>query len=193
MPTIKSAMWLLKADSENQWSKRSLLPFLGDGLKWPTGTATARDTWEIKQYVNQLIQTQSKQQETLVHVISILNITRYAAQVNRQKLNEIMDALQRSNEDLDRLFNITEVLTQHVRYHQMYIYMCTIPAYLRDSLTYMRQVAIHMMDYVDVTTTNVLSPDILSVADLRNMLKCIESELPSTMHLPISSDNTLHF
>ena len=92
-----------------------------------------RDTGEIKQCVNQLIQAQTKQQETLVHVISILNITRYAAQVNRQKLNEIIDALLRSNEDLDKLFNITEVLTQHIRYQQMYNYMCTILAYLRDS------------------------------------------------------------
>ena len=102
-----------------------------------------RDTKEIKQHVNQLEQT--KQQETLVHVISILNITRYAAQVNRWKLNEIIDDLQRSNEDLNRLFNITEVLTQHIRYQQMYIYSHTILAYLRDSHTYMGQVAMHTM------------------------------------------------
>ena len=57
----------------------------------------------------------------------------------------------------------------------------------------MRQVAIHMMDYVDAALLNVLSPDILPVEDLRNMLKHIESELPPMMHLPISSDNTLHF
>ena len=57
----------------------------------------------------------------------------------------------------------------------------------------MRQVAIHTMDYVDAATTNILSPDILTVEDLRNMLGHIESELPSTMHLPISSDDTLHF
>ena len=50
-----------------------------------------------------------------------------------------------------------------------------------------------MMDYGDAATTYVLSPDTLPVADLRNMLKHIESELPPTMHLPISSDNTLHF
>ena len=57
----------------------------------------------------------------------------------------------------------------------------------------MREVAIHMMDYVDVAITYVVSPDIFPLADLRNMLKHIESELPPTMHLPISSDNTLHF
>ena len=75
----------------------------------------------------------------------------------------------------------------------MYIYMYTILAYFRDSLTYMRQVAIHMIDYVDAATTNILSPDILPLEDLKNMLRHIESELPSTMHLPISSDDTLHF
>ena len=29
--------------------------------------------------------------------------------------------------------------------------------------------------------------------DLRSMLRHIQSELPSTMHLPISSDDSLHF
>ena len=138
-----------------------------------------------------MIQAQTKQEETLVHVISILNITRYATLVNKQKLNEIIEALQRSNEYLDRLFNSTEGLTQCIRYQQMNIYMHTILAYLRDTLTYMRQAAIHTMDYVDVATTNVLSPNILPVEDLRNMLKHIE--LPPMMHLPISSDNTLQY
>ena len=86
----------------------------------------------------------------------------------------MIDNLQRSNEDLNRLFNITEVPTQSIRYQQMYIYMHTMPAYLRDSLTYIRQVTIHMMDYVDIATTNILSPDILPLEDLRSMLRHIE-------------------
>ena len=90
-------MWLLKTNSESTHSKGSLLPFLGDALKWLTGRATPRDTQKIKQCVNQLIKAQSKQQETLVHVVSFLNITRNAGQVNRQKLNVTIDALQRSN------------------------------------------------------------------------------------------------
>ena len=54
-----------------------------------------KDTQEIKQCVNQWIQEQTKQKETLVHVISILNITGYAIQSSRQKQNEMIDALQR--------------------------------------------------------------------------------------------------
>ena len=67
------------------------MPFLGDALRWLTGTATAKDINSIKTQLNQLIATQSSQQETLVHVISILNITRYAAQVNRHSINILMD------------------------------------------------------------------------------------------------------
>ena len=47
---------------ENPWSKRSLLPFLGDALKCLTDTATTEDTQEIKQCANQLILEQTKQQ-----------------------------------------------------------------------------------------------------------------------------------
>ena len=124
--TIRSAVQLLKTDSEN------ILP-PENPLKQLKGTAIMREIQEIKQHANQLIQAQTKQLKTLVYVISILNITRYAAQVNRWKLNEIIDALQRSNADLNKLFNITEVLTQCIRYQQMYIYMCTILAYLIDT------------------------------------------------------------
>ena len=80
--------------------------------------------------------------------------------INRQKLNEMIDALQRLKEDLNRLFNITEALTKHIKYQQMYINMCTILGYLRDSITYTRQIGIHTMESVDAAKTNVLSPDI---------------------------------
>ena len=56
----------------------------------------------------------------------------------------------------------------------------------------MKQV-VHTMDYVDAATTNILSPDIIPVKELKGMLRHIESQLPSIMHLPISLDNTLHF
>ena len=49
------------------------------------------------------------------------------------------------------------------------------------------------MEYTDVATTSILSPHELPVEDLWEMLMHIEAELLSTMHLPVSSDDTLHF
>ena len=51
----------------------------------------------------------------------------------------------------------------------------------------------HTMDHVDAATTGTLSPHILPFTDLKQMLSHIEETLPSTMHLPISSEDTLHF
>ena len=59
--------------------------------------------------------------------------------------------------------------------------------------TTLREVAIHTMDYIDVATTGVLSPHILPIEVLREMLSHIEETLPSTMHLPFSSEDAVHF
>ena len=57
----------------------------------------------------------------------------------------------------------------------------------------MREVAIHTMDYIDAETTGILTLHVLPVEDLRGMLSHVEETLPSTMHLPISSEDALHF
>ena len=51
----------------------------------------------------------------------------------------------------------------------------------------------HTMDYIDAATTWILSLHVLPVEDLRRMLLHIEEALPLTMHLPVSSEDTLHF
>ena len=49
------------------------------------------------------------------------------------------------------------------------------------------------MDYTDAATRGTLSPHILLIKDLKRMLSHIEETLPSTLHLPVSSEDTLHF
>ena len=104
-----------------------------------------------------------------------------------------MDTLQKANQDINILLNGTDVLTQHLRSHQVQTYTCTVFAYLRDCLTYINQVATHTMDYVDTVTTNILSLDIITVEEIKGIIRHIESQFPSLLHLSISSDNTLHF
>ena len=78
-PTIISAINLLNTNPSfdghihsNTHHRRSLLPFLGNALRWLTGTATTKDVNSIKQHMSQLTETQSTQHETLVHIVSIL-------------------------------------------------------------------------------------------------------------------------
>ena len=54
-------------------------------------------------------------------------------------------------------------------------------------------VSTHTMDYIDAAMTGTPSPHILPIMDLKKMLSHIGETLPSTLHLPVSSEGTLHF
>ena len=114
-------------------------------------------------------------------------------QVNGQHINMVMQVVQRTYNDITMLFNITSSMYTHINYQQILLHIHSILANLRDYLYYMRQIAMHVMEYIDTATTGILSPHVLPVEDLREMLMHIEVELLSTMHLPLSSDDTLHF
>ena len=88
--------------------RRSILAFLGDAFRWLMGTTTTKDINSIKTWINQLIATQSSQQETCVHVISILNITRYAAQVNRYNINILMDVAEAKKLKVVHLYSASQ-------------------------------------------------------------------------------------
>ena len=157
------------------------------------GTATTKDVNNIKKRVNQLIEAQSTQQETLVHIVSILNVMWYAAQVNRHSTNIIMDKIDEKAHYVNNVYNFTTSLATSLSYHQLILHIRSVLANLQNSLSYIRTVSMHTMDYVNAATTRTLSPHILPIMDLKKMLVHIEETLPPTLHLPVSSDDTLHF
>ena len=129
----------------------------------------------------------------MVHIVSILNVTRYAAQVNRQHINIIMDTIDNMVHDVNNLCNITTSLHTSLSYHQLVLHLRSVLANLQDSLSYIRAVSMHTMDYINAGTAGTLSPHILPIMDLKQMLSHIEETLPTTMHLPVPSEDTLPF
>ena len=164
--------------------KRSLLPFLGTALSWITGTTTTKDIHSIKTRINHLIATQSLQCNTLVYIVSILNVTRYTTQVNRHSINNLIDAIHTTSQDINNLYNLTTSLASSINFNQMILHIRSVFANLRDSLHYLHTVSTHTMDYIDTTTSGILSPHVLPVADLQKMLHHIADTLPPTLHLP---------
>ena len=193
--TITSAINLLNSNQlqTNTQCKRSLLPFLGTALSWLTGTTTTKDICSIKTRINQFIATQSLQCNTLVHIVSILNVTRYATQVNRHSINNLIDAVHTTSQDINNLYNLTTSLAASINFNQMILHIRSVFANLQDSLHYLCTVSTHTMDYIDAATSGILSPHVLPVADLQRMLNHIADTLPPTLHLPISPEDTLHF
>ena len=94
---------------------------------------------------------------------------------------------------VNNLYNLTTSLATSVSYHQLILHIRSDLANLWDSLSYIRTVSMHTMDYIDAATTGTLSPHILPMMDLNKMLVHIEETLPPTLHLPISYEDTLHF
>ena len=166
----------------NKCVRRSLLLFLCNVLSWLTGTATTKDINSIKNRVNQLITAQSTQQEAIVHIVSILNITRYTALVKRQHINIIMDTVDKMVHDVNNLYNITTSLYTSLSYHQLVLHLRSVLANLWDSLSYIRTVSTHTMDYINAATTGTLLPHILPIADLKQMLSHIKETIPPIMH-----------
>ena len=193
--SITSAVNLLNSNQPQTTTrcKRSLLPFLGTALSWLTGTATTKDICSIRTRINQLIATQSSQCDTLVHIVSILNVTRYATQVNRHSINSLIDALHTATQDIDNLYNVTTSLASSITFNQMILHIRSVFANLRDSMQYLHTISTHTMDYIDAATSGILSPHVLPVVDLWKMLLHIADTLPPTLHLPISPVDTLHF
>ena len=137
--TIKLLQTNLSFDGQPQshtHHKRSLLPFLGDALSWLTGNATTKDINSIKTWINKLITMQSSQHKTLVHIISILNITRYATQVNRHSINILIDAAKATSHEINNLYNLTMSLATSIKFHQLVFNIRSVFAYLCDSLNY---------------------------------------------------------
>ena len=170
-----------------------MLTFLGIALSWLTGTATTKDIHSIKSRINQLFATQSSQCNNLVHIISILNVTRYATQVNRHSINNLINAVHTTTQDINNLYNLTMSLTASINFNQMILHIRSVFANLRDSLHYLCMLSMHTMDYINAATSGILSPNVLPVADLQRMLQHIADTLPPTLHLPISPVDILHF
>ena len=109
---------------------------------------------------------QASQHNNLVHIISILNITRYATQVNRCGINTLMDAVRATSHDINNLYNLTTSLATSIIFHQMIIHIRSVFANLCDSLTYIQMLSTHTMDYIDTATSGTLSPHVLPALDL---------------------------
>ena len=104
-----------------------------------------------------------------------------------------MDKVDETSHDVNNLYNLTTSLATSLSYHQLILYIRSVLANLWDSLSYIKMVSTHTIDYIDAAMTGTLSPHILPIMDLKKMLSHIEETLPSTLHLPVSSKDTLHF
>ena len=105
----------------------------------------------------------------------------------------VMDRVDEMVQDVNNAYKLTTSLAPSLSYYQLVLLIRYVLANLWDLLSYIKSVSMHIMDYIVAATTGTLSPHILPIADLKQMLSHIEEFLPTTMHLPVSYEDTLHF
>ena len=192
LPTEEDIAQYPEEYQQSDRHKRSALPFLGDALSWLTGTATTKDTKAIKRRINDIIERQNMQQSTLVHIVSIINVTRYETKVNRQRINDITDSLFQLDQGVSYLTNFTINLYSRIEMNRILLHYRNVLSTLRDCLNYLKESANHVTAYINTATTGLLTPEVLPLPQLQEILQQIEDKIPSNMGLPISSSDTLH-
>ena len=93
----------------------------------------------------------------------LLNVTQYAVQVNRHSINVLMNKVDETSHDVNNLYNLTTSLATSISFHQLIFHIRSVLANLHDSLSYIRMVSTHAMDYIDAATSGTLSPHILPI------------------------------
>ena len=92
-----------------------------------------------------------------------------------------MDRVDETVQDVNNFYNLTTSLATSLSYYQLVLHIRSVLANLWDLLSYVNSVSIHIMDYINTITTGTLSPHILPIADLKQMLSHIGESLPTTM------------
>ena len=182
-----------KFDANTNAQCEQALHFISNALKWLTGTTTMKNLNKIKWRVNDLIQSQESNHKTLVHILSVINITHYESQVNCQKTNEIIDQLTNTNEGLHSLMNFTSELAAKVQVNEISINVQTMLSNLRDCLDYTKQLTNLILEYALTAMTGRLTLHVFPTSELQSLLKDIEKQLPLNMHTPMPIEDLLHF
>ena len=66
--------------------------------------------------------------------------------------------------------HLTTSLATSINFNQMILHLRSVFANLQDSLHYLQTVSTHTMEYIDATTSSILSPHVLPITDLQRML-----------------------
>ena len=85
-----------------QWSKRSLIPFLGKALGFLFGTVSEEDLDVIRSSVDQLSRNQQEIAHVVAESITVLNISRVQIADNRHSINGLISSVHAIDEKISR-------------------------------------------------------------------------------------------
>ena len=86
-------------------------------------------------------------------------------------------------QDVNNIYNLTTSLATSLSYYQLVLHIRSVLANLHDSLSYIKSVSMHIMDYINAATTGTLSSHILPLQTSNRCYPTLKSlYLPSYIY-----------
>ena len=166
-------------------SKRALLPFVGDALSSLFGTVTSKELGEVLSRVNALSDSQNDILNVVDNTVTLINQTVVDVNDNRRTLN--------------RLVNITDSLTDNLKYYEGIVideYIASTLSAKMDSIFLdlvstvkdLRDEILNIETILSLAENGILSRALLPPVRLATVLQDIQTILPRDLALPFSSE-----
>ena len=170
---------------DNQRSKRSLIPLIGQLMSTLFGTVSENELDNI----NRNIKAFASNQEQIIHdldvSLSVLNLTRMQVTENRRSIMDLIIVVQK----LDRkIFSLQQAFSQKFVRLEQFIHIYLQFQMILDEIRLMTQDAIfyfeNMKSELNMLSMHHLSTNTISPKDLKELLIAVESKLPNNFELP---------
>lgn len=170
--------------------RRSLLPFVGDGLSWFFGTVRETDLDLIRQQVSSM----AKAQHHIIHAVeqslTVMNESRILICENRQSIIGIIGSLREIDVKINNITNeFVRKINENRRVLEVYTRLSLVLEEIRIFLENARTFLLNLQGQVDYLALGKISTRVISPPKLRTLLKHIQAALLKLMAL-ISDPDT---
>ena len=165
-------------------TKRSLLPFIGEGLSWLFGIVTGEDLSQIRHQISLL----SRNQKQVIHVVeqtlSIVNESRVFVKENRQSIISITKSIQEMDSKFNRMkHELEQKIYENRRFMEIFsrlnLVLDEIKTLVRDAKFYL----FNLQAQLDALAVGKVSFRTMNPLRLRRLLMDIQENTPGFLSL----------
>jgi hypothetical protein len=170
--------------------KRSVLPFIGQGLSWLFGVATEDDLEAIRNNIRVLADNQEQVNHVIEESLSAINITRVELKENRQAINNMASIIRSMG---GSIIDLSADLRELSNAFQMHVRLSLMILEVQDTL----ERGLHYLERLKLKMNHMalghLAPSVVSPEMLRSVLRKVEREIPETLSLPHDPNNIWNY
>ena len=179
------ALGHITSDDGQYRTKRSLLPFVGTILSGLFGLTSEADMSSIRRNLNALKNSQKQVLHVVEDSITLIDKTQQDVQINRNAINQLVNATTLINRKLTVLYNdVTKVLNPELEYIQLSSRVANVFHVVSSSLRATSFALQQLFNQVVQALYSTLSPSLAPPKLLSRILQNVEQRLPSGLALP---------